>query len=453
MHENVMNTAYSMKPIHRLPLVLAFLLLFLIAAAFVSFALGAYFVFNEPVSNVVAVTSHSNGVYTLQVKANSLEANQSRTIWIDPKIISDSAGDPIGVVNGTGYRVGNAITDSAGNLRANFVLSNMAELTAVLNDDQRPHSVWVVGLENLTALQGSSQLVYHISVDSEQNYSARSVGNGVILFVLLFSFPVFFHFTFGELFIALWTIYLIMFAMALNGPFRSVLGAIKDSMQTGVRAIFDNALFATMAIFSLVLWGEFVAIIIQQAGGISTGSLPPQDGLVTFLGLTIAPLREEVGFRVIPIGLASLLILASRHKVRDGLLSLWHPSRYLKKDDSPHQYNRDIKIIYVMIGISAATFGAAHFLSGAGWGPGKILDAAIGGIGFAALYYKYGLPSAVLGHWAVDYFLVTYTLVQSLLNFYLLLYFWSLAVAIASGIALLYLLLRRNQRPITRIPQ
>ena len=212
-------------------------------------------------------------------------------------------------------------------------------------------------------------------------------------------------------------------------------------------------MFATLIVFPIVVWITVALSLLEQAGGVSTGSLPTVDPLLQIVELSLAPLREELGFRVIPIGLAALVILFSRGKIRDGLLALWHPSRYLKKNDTPEEYKRNLKTIYVMIGISAVLFGLAHVLLGAGWGPGKILSAAVAGIGLAGLYYLYGFSAAVLLHWSIDYFLSTFDLIPSLQTAGGLITLYTLGLSVAGGIVLVLLLVRRfRNRPTSSIP-
>ena len=197
--------------------------------------------------------------------------------------------------------------------------------------------------------------------------------------------------------------------MALNGPFKNIFGAIRSASTRGISGLMDNAMLATLVVFPVVLWGTVALSLIQQAGGVPTGNLPTVDPLLQFVELAIAPLREEIGFRVIPIGVIALILIAARGKVRDGLLALWHPSRYLKKNDTPEEYKRHLRLMYVMIVVSAILFGLAHVVLGAGWGPGKIASAAAAGVALAGLYHVYGLPSAVLLHWSIDYFLSVFT--------------------------------------------
>jgi hypothetical protein len=197
------------------------------------------------------------------------------------------------------------------------------------------------------------------------------------------------------------------------------------------------------AAFPVVLWASALAALLQQAVGVSTGSLPPTDGLLLYVSLALAPIRDEIGFRVIPIGLVIFLILVFKGRFRDGLLSLWHPSKYLKKNDTPSDYRRHLWIVYFLIGLSAFIFGLAHVLSGSGWGPGKILDAAIGGVALAVLYYQYGLPAAILLHWSIDVFLTTFPSTSAVYDFVAL---YSVVLAVVSTVVFVYLLVKRVRR-------
>ena len=235
--------------------------------------------------------------------------------------------------------------------------------------------------------------------------------------------------------------------MALNGPFKSIFGAIRSASTQGIDELMDNAMFATLIIFPIVLWGTVALSLIQQAGGISTGSLPTIDPLLEFVELAIAPLREEIGFRVIPIGVVALIVIAANGRIRDGILALWHPSRYLKKNDTPEQYKRHLYLMYAMIAVSAVLFGLAHVLLGAGWGPGKIASAAAAGVALGALYYLYGLPSAILLHWSIDYFLSTFSFNNAtLLNIGNFVSLYTLFLAAVGSIVMIVLLIRRLRK-------
>lgn len=435
---------YADRNRHYLAVIVAVLFIALLLFEFATFALGAYFVYDTNMSSVVADTTHSGSNAYLNITATGLEANTTRTIWIDPVIAYSSSGNPYVDVN-SGMVLGNASVDINGTISGLFQISASA-LHHIQSDGQQVHSVWVAGIESS---QLAGQPNYQaLTTDSEENYTTSSLGYGITLFITLITFDVPFTFNLGQLFLALWTIYLILFAVALNGPFRSLIGAVRASAKEGLQALTGNAMFGMLIVFPVVLWGTVALSLLEQSAGVSTGNLPTVDPLLEFVELTIAPLREEIGFRVIPIGVVALVILFSKGRIRDGLMALWHPSRYLKKVRSPNEYKRDLKLMYAMIGFSAALFGLAHVLLGAGWGPGKIASAAAAGVALGGLYYVYGLPSAILLHWSIDYFLQVYTFGNN--SIFLTLgedvYLYTILLAVIGSVVLVLLLIRKLRR-------
>jgi hypothetical protein len=424
-------------------MVLAIALIVLVLFEFASFAIGAYYVYDQNVSYVSAQTTTSNQNTYLNITATGLTNNTSRTIWIDPSIAYDSSGNAYANVN-SGYRIANVTTSPDGTVSGMYLISS-GTLQQIESDGQKIHYVWIAGIGQ-TQLQGQPGYL-NLSSDSSQNYTTATTGAGITLFATLFTFVLPINFNLGQLFLFLWTVYLVLFAIALNGPFRSIIGAIRAASTRGIQALMSNSMLATVLVFPVVLWGTVAISLIQQAGGISTGSLPPIDPLLEFVELAIAPLREEIGFRVIPIGVAALIILISKGRLRDGLLALWHPSRYLKKCDSPPQYKRHLYVMYAMIALSAILFGIAHVLLGAGWGPGKIASAAVAGIALGGLYYVYGLPSAILLHWSIDYFLTAFGFNNQILtDVYGFVTLYTIVLAAAGSIVLILLLIRKLRK-------
>lgn len=401
-----------------------------------SFGLSAYYVFNEPISNVVAETTHGGSNTYLNVTATGLNGDSVKTIWIDPVTALGTNGQIL-VQPNSGFKIANATPTPNGTLNSVFPLSKSL-LTQIASDGKTVHEVWIIRTNASVSNTG-----YQSTSFAAKNYSSATQGDGIILFVTLLAIPVVFNFNYGELFLALTTIYIIFFAMALNGPLKNLFSAVKKAATTGVSGLLDNSMLATLMVFPIVLGLEILIILIEQAGGVTTGSLPPQDPLDQFLSLLIAPLREEFGFRVIPIGLVAFLILLSRRKTKDSLMALWHPSRYLKKNDSPAQYRRHLHAMYAMIGLSAIIFGYAHVFFGGGWGIGKIAAAAEAGVGLGVMYYFYGFPSAVLVHWSVDVFLTVYGFTPFLVNLGNFIYLYTLFVAVVSGIALVPIGIRK----------
>jgi hypothetical protein len=437
----LLNPPYSNRRTHYLALAFAAMLIILTGLAFASFAIGAQQFFSGRLSNVVAETEETGGQYYLQINATGLASNASRIVWVDPRIQYNASGEAT-VNPSAGFRIADIKTNSQGGLSSSFQLSPSV-LQQISSDGEKVHSVWILGINQTMQSSNGYEL---ITSDSERNYSAATTGAGITFFVTLFTLVLPVNYNLGELFLALWTIYLILFAIALNGPFLSILRSIRSVFARGVSGLFQNSMLATMLVFPVVFFASVVLALIQQAGGIATGSLPPTDPVISLVELSLAPLREEIGFRVIPIGIVIFFILVARLRIRDGLLGIWHPSRYLKRNDTPEQYKRDLNLVYVLIGISAFLFGVAHYALGAGWGPGKITEAAVAGLALGGLYYKYGFPATVLLHWLIDYFLQVFTLTPSLTTIGDVIVLYTIPVAVCSSIVLLLLFVGRFRK-------
>ena len=76
------------------------------------------------------------------------------------------------------------------------------------------------------------------------------------------------------------------------------------------------------------------------------------------------------------------------------------------------QHRRAISII-IAVGLF---FGLAHIITGEPWSEGKFAQATISGIIIGWVYYRYGLISAILVHWATNYFIYSYIFFISDLN-------------------------------------
>ena len=284
----------------------------------------------------------------------------------------------------------------------------------------------------------SSYLVFNTHMS--KTFTPLTVGHGIILFALI-PFEIPFNFDLGVLFLSLWTIYIVIFAIGLNGPYKNMKSALKQTLEKGVDGLFQNSMLAVFTIFSPLLWLTYLITEFELAGGISTGSISQTNSFLLLLELTIAPLREEIGFRVIPIGAVALVILFSRKRYKDGILALWHPSRYLKKNDDPKRYKTDLKLVAVAAVSSSVIFGSEHYLLG-GWGPGKILSASVAGLALAFLYFELGLPASILLHLAFDYFLVVYYIggASEVYNFVTI---FTMVLAIPGAVATLIYLRRK----------
>lgn len=198
-------------------------------------------------------------------------------------------------------------------------------------------------------------------------------------------------------------IYMILFVMLIlkeDNIARVSSDIIKGSKSNYTRIMDRNLLIVTVTWFSILLLASRGIDTLQNTFGISMGSLHYDDHIAYLIDTSIAPLKEELAFRVILIGLP-LYLLSKRSAP---LVSLWHP------------YSRvDVKnnIVVVTIVVSALLFAISHVLFST-WEYGKVSQAMLGGVILGWLYYRYGLHTAIILHWAVNSMLLTYTLLPSM---------------------------------------
>jgi len=216
-------------------------------------------------------------------------------------------------------------------------------------------------------------------------------------------FPV--RMTFADLFATLWVIYLALFVIALNGPSTSLWRTLKGLSHSSLKISGNGILIATVAFTSVTLLTSVIEML-QSTVGVRSGALPETDPMQTFVGIALAPITEEIGFRVSTIGLVAVTVLLGRANFAYALKALWHPERYLGIP-SPRR-NAVLTMIYAVAIISGLMFGLAHILFGAGWQIGKFTTSSIAGIALGLVYIKAGLPAAVLMHWSFNYYRSSY---------------------------------------------
>ena len=231
----------------------------------------------------------------------------------------------------------------------------------------------------------------------------------------------------GGLFVVFSAIYLGFFLLAARqgaGLFR----ALRASVSHGYQALFTNPLTATMVLLGATSFVTVLVDTVQTDAGVSTGSLngDPFSLLVNF---TLAPLLEETTFRMIMIGVPVLvlaLIMFRGLSPVNMARAIWRPSSIWDIDEvddvktvhsfretSPAMFQDDQSdslevrairpVVYAFLLLSSFIFGYAHYASGAGWGPGKVSEAALAGLALGYLYIKYGFQTSVLLHWSVNY--------------------------------------------------
>ncbi|MBI4258018.1 MAG: CPBP family intramembrane metalloprotease [Thaumarchaeota archaeon] len=214
----------------------------------------------------------------------------------------------------------------------------------------------------------------------------------------------------AAIFAALTGIYLILMIIAIMNGGRSMSKAVQNIMKSGVRHTPGNTMLFLATVFpalSLIL----IAIEkLQEAVGIPTGSLVEIDPIVTFTTVSIAPITEEIGFRMTIIGLLASAVLVDRPSLKQTLRVLWRPSS-ISNLGSGNTVQRK-RILTALITFSALSFGLAHVafddIPLQGWQIGKVTTSSISGLVLGYAYVYYGITGAVLLHWAFNYFTSAY---------------------------------------------
>ncbi len=212
----------------------------------------------------------------------------------------------------------------------------------------------------------------------------------------------------GDAFIVLWSIYVIFFVMAMVGPKDGFFKIMSSLLSKGKLKTKSNYMVAVITGFSILIFVSTIINFIQEGFEIST--IPPvvENDLIQFFYVSLAPITEEIGFRVILIGLPLVAFYSHRTSIKSFFKSLWSPS------DNLHIYESRRAIILIII--VAIFFGLSHIISGEPWSDGKFAQATTSGIILGWLYFRYGFISAILVHWATNYFIFSYANFISQIN-------------------------------------
>lgn len=241
-------------------------------------------------------------------------------------------------------------------------------------------------------------VMFNSDIGKEINYQYPI--NGLDLFFGGISYKVPVSFEIGDVFVVGWVLFVILFSISYLGPQSSFLKTLSNIMSGGWRNSYNNALVNMITWFSILILASVIIETVQQNFGVGIESPRVANDLIHFFELSISPITEETGFRILLIGVPLFLMYSQNPSVKLFFKSLWRPSSYL------HIANyRKSLVLVITIGLF---FGAAHIISGTPWSPGKFLQASIAGIIIGWVYVRYGFAPAVLIHWATNYFIFSY---------------------------------------------
>jgi len=211
----------------------------------------------------------------------------------------------------------------------------------------------------------------------------------------------------GDAFVILWIFYAVLFAIAFLGPKREFLKSLSPIISFGKFNTTSNYMIGITKWFSILVVISALINFIQEAFGIVT--VPPLDSnhLIQFFYVSLAPLIEEFGFRLILIGIPLFALYSHKSSIRYFIKCMWTPS-------SLHISNpKKALVLIVLVGIF---FGFAHIAFDESWSDGKFAQAAASGTVLGWVYLRYGFIASILIHWAMNYFIFSYANFISQLN-------------------------------------
>jgi hypothetical protein len=192
----------------------------------------------------------------------------------------------------------------------------------------------------------------------------------------------------------------ILYALFLHHLLRRpapIAACIRGFSRGDLEGWMRNGACAVAFTYGFLLFTGFALRHLLDSLGVRTGSLPPQEPLPQFISIALAPINEELTFRLLIIGLAAAIISSGPDAgLRSTLRAIWRPASALGRPAA--------LAIWVAWAIGGIYFGAAHFLySGGAWGPGKAITASLQGLAIGLLHIYYGFHAAVMLHWAFNY--------------------------------------------------
>ena len=147
-------------------------------------------------------------------------------------------------------------------------------------------------------------------------------------------------------------------------------------------------------------------LLLENIAGVQVGNPISTSSQIDYLGLIYAPFVEEIGFRIIPLGilvLAEALFVLDTGRFGENLGEFGTGSLLIGSFLYPGKLRRRLGIRmgraeWAGIILTAALFGYAHYYFGE-WDIGKISQAALVGVLLAIGFLEFGPFVDILMHW------------------------------------------------------
>ena len=211
----------------------------------------------------------------------------------------------------------------------------------------------------------------------------------------------------GDVFVVLWILYAVFFVIALLGPKTGFLKSFTSIISLGKYETTSNYMLGVTKWLSILVLVSALINFVQEQFGIVT--VPPLDNndLIQFFYVSLAPLIEEIGFRLILIGIPLFALYSRRSSLKYFLRCIWSPQNLDIYDSK--------KAIFLIVFVGVL-FGFAHIAFTDSWTEGKFAQATAGGIILGWVYIRFGFVVSLLIHWATNYFIFSYATFISQIN-------------------------------------
>jgi hypothetical protein len=211
----------------------------------------------------------------------------------------------------------------------------------------------------------------------------------------------------GDAFVVLWVLYLVFFVIAILGPKQDFLKTLSPIISFGKYDVKLNYMIGITKWFSILILISVLINFVQKGMGFDI--VPPltDNDLIQFFYVSLAPLIEEFGFRLILLGIPLFALYSSKSSITYFVKCLWRPDN-LDIVDSKKALS-----LIIFVGI---LFGFAHIAFGDSWSEGKFAQATASGIILGWVYLRYGFVASLLIHWATNYFVFSYANFISQIN-------------------------------------
>ncbi|MCV0391885.1 MAG: CPBP family intramembrane metalloprotease [Nitrosopumilus sp.] len=249
-------------------------------------------------------------------------------------------------------------------------------------------------------------VVFESNIGGDINYEFPVTHLALFENTSLYEAPV--DLSLGDAFVVLWSFYAIIFTIAILGPKQGFFKSISPLISFGKYDPKSNYMIGVTKWISILILISALITFTQEKFGIVT--VPPlgENDLVQFFYVTLAPLIEEVGFRLILLGIPLFALYSRKSSLKYFIKCLWTPNS-LDIFDSK-------KAIFLIVFVGML-FGFSHIAFGDSWSEGKFAQATVGGIILGWVYLKYGFVASLLIHWATNYFVFSYGNFLSQINY------------------------------------